>query len=415
MSASSSTSSPAACAPPAPAGKRAAPPADACPLCAGHGTLSPLYATAKRRTSTLAQHLRPSLQATAGRATAAPAERAQLRRLIPVGADPDTDGSYVAVVPLKLRPLEEADFGRDFLAVLSQLTDVGTVSQAFFNERAQQLRDDPLSHMLVVEDLGRGRVCAAGTLVVEPKFIHQAGLAGHIEDVVVDTGLRRRGLGRLVVKKLQRLAREAGCYKVIVDCSEENVPFYTSCGFTRKEVCMALYFDRRPAAELPGGPLSLVPQARPVPAGHQLRFVRPEDYNSNFLALLSQLSAVGELPQPFFLDRLRSIERSKREYMVVIEALGSSPTKLVAAATLLVEYKFIHEAGKCGHIEDVVVDSSARGLGLGKIIIRRLVELAHEAGCYKVILDCSEKNVAFYNRCGFTQNEVCMAHYFDKK
>ena len=111
----------------------------------------------------------------------------------------------------------------------------------------------------------------------------------------------------------------------------------------------------------------------------------------------------------------KTIERSKREYMVVIEALGSSPTKLVAAATLLVEYKFIHEAGKCGHIEDVVVDSSARGLGLGKIIIRRLVELAHEAGCYKVILDCSEKNVAFYNRCGFTQNEVCMAHYFDKK
>ena len=119
--------------------------------------------------------------------------------------------------------------------------------------------------MLVVEDLGRGRVCAAGTLVIEPKFIHEAGLAGHIEDVVVDAGLRRRGLGKLVVEKLQRIAREHGCYKVIVDCSEDNVPFYTSCGFKRKEVCMALYFDKRPG--LAGGPLSLVPKARPVPPG----------------------------------------------------------------------------------------------------------------------------------------------------
>lgn len=174
---------------------------------------------------------------------------------------------------------------------------------------------------------------------------------------------------------------------------------------------MAIYFDKRPGPPA-GGPLSRIPRARAVPPGHQLRFVRPDDYHSNFLALLSQLSEVGELPQPFFLDRLRSIERSRREYMVVIEELGSTPTRLVAAATLLVEYKFIHEAGKCGHIEDVVVDSAARGLGLGKIIIRRLVELAYEAGCYKVILDCSEKNVPFYNRCGFKQTEVCMAHYF---
>ena len=178
---------------------------------------------------------------------------------------------------------------------------------------------------------------------------------------------------------------------------------------------MALYFDRAAAAAGAPGALSLVPKARPVPAGPRMRFVEPGDYNSNLLALLSQLSAVGELPERFFLDRLRSIERSQREKMVVIEALGSTPTRLVGAATLLIEYKFIHEAGKCGHIEDVVVDSSARGLGLGKIIIRRLVELAHEAGCYKVILDCSEKNVPVYNRCGFKQYEVCMAHYFDEK
>lgn len=34
------------------------------------------------------------------------------------------------------------------------------------------------------------------------------------------------------------LAQELGCYKVILDCSEDNVPFYEKCGLTRKEVQM---------------------------------------------------------------------------------------------------------------------------------------------------------------------------------
>ena len=33
-------------------------------------------------------------------------------------------------------------------------------------------------------------------------------------------------------------AREAGCYKVILDCSDSNVKFYEKCGFQKKEVQM---------------------------------------------------------------------------------------------------------------------------------------------------------------------------------
>ena len=37
--------------------------------------------------------------------------------------------------------------------------------------------------------------------------------------------------------------QEAGCYKVILDCSEENVPFYEKCGLTKKEVQMVRCVD----------------------------------------------------------------------------------------------------------------------------------------------------------------------------
>lgn len=36
------------------------------------------------------------------------------------------------------------------------------------------------------------------------------------------------------------------------------------------------------------------------------------------------------------------------------------------------------------------------------------MEFAKGAGCYKVILDCGESNVAFYEKCGLTRKEVQM-------
>jgi len=44
---------------------------------------------------------------------------------------------------------------------------------------------------------------------------------GHVEDVVVDSAVRGKGIDR------ETVPIESGCYKVILDCGEENVPSYT--------------------------------------------------------------------------------------------------------------------------------------------------------------------------------------------
>lgn len=36
------------------------------------------------------------------------------------------------------------------------------------------------------------------------------------------------------------------------------------------------------------------------------------------------------------------------------------------------------------------------------------MEHANARGCYKVILDCSEDNIAFYQKCGLERKEVQM-------
>lgn len=41
-----------------------------------------------------------------------------------------------------------------------------------------------------------------------------------------------------MIEALLDASKAQGCYKVILDCSEANAPFYEKCGLTRKEVQM---------------------------------------------------------------------------------------------------------------------------------------------------------------------------------
>jgi glucosamine-phosphate N-acetyltransferase len=88
-------------------------------------------------------------------------------------------------------------------------------------------------------------------------------------------------------------------------------------------------------------------------------------------------------------------------YFIVV--LASSTTgAILGSASLVVEHKFLRNAGKVGHIEDVVVSPSLKGKNLGKTLVTGLTELAKTLGCYKVILDCDPKNVGKCPRTLFT-------------
>jgi glucosamine-phosphate N-acetyltransferase len=67
-----------------------------------------------------------------------------------------------------------------------------------------------------------------------------------------------------------------------------------------------------------------------------------------------------------------------------------------------------------GQIEDVIINNKYRSLGLGKIIVNKLIQFGlNEFKCYKIILNCLDKNINFYEKCGFilVGNEM---KYLDK-
>lgn len=144
----------------------------------------------------------------------------------------------------------------------------------------------------------------------------------------------------------------------------------------------------------------------------KVRALELEDFDKGFLTMLGQLTTVGDVTREKFEERFKEVSESPDYHIAVVEDLDSG--KVVGTAALIIERKFIHECSKVGHIEDVVVDSEVRGKRLGQRLIEELMRVCKERGCYKVILDCAEHNVAFYEKCGLTKKEVQMVKYFDR-
>ncbi len=153
----------------------------------------------------------------------------------------------------------------------------------------------------------------------------------------------------------------------------------------------------------------------------QIRKAQKEDLLS-LSELLTQLTVVGSIsnqPDPSIYDNIYvAIDKGRCVQGVQgVKGVQGSPgiPNIIGCITILIEPKIIHNGSYVGHIEDVVVNKTHRGLGIGKMLINYGLKVAKENGCYKVILDCDESNVEFYKKSGFKQKGVCMRYDISSK
>jgi len=128
-----------------------------------------------------------------------------------------------------------------------------------------------------------------------------------------------------------------------------------------------------------------------------------------YCCLLKQLTAID--PDNITLEQFSKqleIIKSNPFHKILIAKINDD---IIGTTSVIIEPKFIHDCSFVAHIEDVIVDSNQRTLGLGRILIDKAIEIANEYKCYKIILDCSEKNIEFYKKFGFVPKEKQMALY----
>jgi glucosamine-phosphate N-acetyltransferase len=153
-----------------------------------------------------------------------------------------------------IRHLDETDYDNGFLELLGQLTEISQLSETDFRQILYNVQSGYTFVITTEQNIARAEreenkssltkqvIVATGCIIIEQKFIHSGGKVGHIEDIVVDTNLRGKGLGKLLIQHLCQVAQDVGCYKVILNCSSDNAKFYEKCGFIQKEVEMSKYF-----------------------------------------------------------------------------------------------------------------------------------------------------------------------------
>lgn len=136
--------------------------------------------------------------------------------------------------------------------------------------------------------------------------------------------------------------------------------------------------------------------------GEPWLLVRPlelEDFHKGFVQLLTQLTAVGNINQNEFERQFATMKAAGQYFITVIEDTRSN--RIIGAASLVTEYKFIHGCGLRGRLEDVVVNNTYRGKQLGKLIVMTVTLLAKHLGCYKMSLDCKDPLIPFYKTLGY--------------
>ena len=131
-----------------------------------------------------------------------------------------------------IREIEEDDLENGFLETLDFLRNASNLDKNKANEILKKIKQNP-NHIIYVA-IDNKKIVGSTTLLIEQKFIHDGGLVGHIEDVVVRKDYEGKGIGIKLVTSMLERAKEKNCYKTILDCKDDVKQFYERIGFKRE-------------------------------------------------------------------------------------------------------------------------------------------------------------------------------------
>lgn len=109
----------------------------------------------------------------------------------------------------------------------------------------QEILEDRNHHYFVVDV--DGKLVSSCVMVVIKNLTRSASPYAIIESVVTHPDYRKRGIGTRLLKKAQEIAREKGCYKImLLTGKKEVIPFYEKAGFEcQSKTGLIIRFDER--------------------------------------------------------------------------------------------------------------------------------------------------------------------------
>lgn len=127
------------------------------------------------------------------------------------------------------------------------------------------------------------------------------------------------------------------------------------------------------------------------------------DFYNGYLELMYEFSNYEK--EVSFEDFNKYIDSDKIKIIVIYDKQNSY--KIIGAGTIFKLEKLHNKP--VAQIEDIIITEKYRKYGLGKLLVDKLVNVGiNEYKCYKVILNCLDKNIGFYEKCDFFISGVQM-------
>jgi GNAT superfamily N-acetyltransferase len=136
---------------------------------------------------------------------------------------------------LAIRPAETADIAAVLVLYAQPDFDAGEVLPLATAERIHARFADYPDYTLYVAERA-GEIVGSFALLVMHNLGHLGTPSAIVEDVVVAPALQGRGIGEQMTRFALDLARDKGCYKLVLSSNarrERAHAFYESLGFTR--------------------------------------------------------------------------------------------------------------------------------------------------------------------------------------
>jgi ribosomal protein S18 acetylase RimI-like enzyme len=139
---------------------------------------------------------------------------------------------------------------------------------------------------------------------------------------------------------------------------------------------------------------------------HPITIREAEEYD---LPDVLQLYAQPEIDdgQVLSVSAARAIFRQFRYYPHYTLFVAEQGGRIVGSYAFLVMHNLGHLGAPSAIVEDVVVDPTLHGLGIGQTMMRHAMNEARTAGCYKLMLSSNAKRTRahdFYEQLGFDRH-----------
>ena len=135
------------------------------------------------------------------------------------------------------RLLSASDY-ESFMKLLNEFRET-SLTQAEFSLIHRMTKSNSEIWLLINDD---NSIVGTATILYEHKFIHNGGIVGHIEDLVIKESCRGRGYGKYLLEFLRDRSEKKGCYKIVLNSEKNTEKFYKKAGFSEKNLQFEIRF-----------------------------------------------------------------------------------------------------------------------------------------------------------------------------